>query len=177
MFALGIRYVGETVAKTLVKQFKTLDLLMSATIDELIEVDEIGERIADSVVSYFSEQRNVELISRLKAIGLQFEIGEEVLKGTSSVLEGLIFVISGTFNMSRNDLKKAIEKNGGKVGSSISKKTSYLIRGENMGPSKLKKAEDLGVSMITENTFLKMIDQNSSVDSISESKPTQGSLF
>ena len=177
LFALGIRYVGETVAKTLVKQFKTLDLLMSATVDELIDVDEIGERIADSVVSYFSEQRNVELISRLKAIGLQFEIGEEELKGTSSVLEGLIFVISGTFNMSRNDLKKAIEKNGGKVGSSISKKTSYLIRGENMGPSKLKKAEDLGVSMITENTFLKMIDQNSSVDSISESKPTQGSLF
>ena len=177
LFALGIRYVGETVAKTLVKQFKTLDLLMSATVDELIDVDEIGERIADSVVSYFSEQRNVELISRLKAIGLQFEIGEEELKGTSSVLEGLIFVISGIFNMSRNDLKKAIEKNGGKVGSSISKKTSYLIRGENMGPSKLKKAEDLGVSMITENTFLKMIDQNSSVDSISESKPTQGSLF
>ena len=144
LFALGIRYVGETVAKTLVKHFKTLDLLMSATAEELVEVDEIGERIADSVVKYFSEPTTVQLIARLKAIGLQFEIGEEELKGTSSVLEGLIFVISGTFNMSRNDLKKAIEKNGGKVGSSISKKTSYLIRGENMGPSKLKKGGRFG---------------------------------
>jgi len=177
LFALGIRYVGETVAKTLVKHFKTLDLLMSATAEELVEVDEIGERIADSVVKYFSEPTTVQLIARLKAIGLQFEIGEEELKGTSSVLEGLIFVISGTFNMSRNDLKKAIEKNGGKVGSSISKKTSYLIRGENMGPSKLKKAEDLDVSMIAENEFIKMIEQNPPGDSITESKPTQGSLF
>ena len=177
LFALGIRYVGETVAKTLVKHFKTLDLLMSATAEELVEVDEIGIRIADSVVKYFSEPTTVQLIARLKAIGLQFEIGEEELEGTSSALEGLIFVISGTFNMSRNDLKKAIEKNGGKVGSSISKKTSYLIRGENMGPSKLKKAEDLDVSMIAENEFLKMIEQNPSDDSIKESKPTQGSLF
>jgi DNA ligase (NAD+) len=177
LFALGIRYVGETVAKTLVKHFKTLDLLMSATAEELVEVDEIGIRIADSVVKYFSEPTTVQLIARLKAIGLQFEIGEEELKGTSSVLEGLIFVISGTFNMSRNDLKKAIEKNGGKVGSSISKKTSYLIRGENMGPSKLKKAEDLDVSMIAENEFIKMIEQNASDDSITDSKPTQGSLF
>ena len=177
LFALGIRYVGETVAKTLVKYFKTLDLLMSATAEELVEVDEIGIRIADSVVRYFSEPTTVELIVRLKEIGLQFEIGEEEMEGTSSVLEGLIFVISGTFNISRNDLKKAIEKNGGKVGSSISKKTSYLIRGENMGPSKLKKAEDLDVSMIAENDFLKMIEQNSSEDSITYSKPTQGSLF
>jgi DNA ligase (NAD+) len=177
LFALGIRYVGETVAKTLVKHFKTLDLLMSATAEELVEVDEIGIRIADSVVKYFSEPTTVQLIARLKAIGLQFEIGEEELKGTSSVLEGLIFVISGTFNMSRNDLKKAIEKNGGKVGSSISKKTNYLIRGENMGPSKLKKAEDLDVSMIAENEFVKMIEQNPSDHSITDSKPTQGSLF
>jgi DNA ligase (NAD+) len=177
LFALGIRYVGETVAKTLVKHFKTLDLLMSATAEELVEVDEIGIRIADSVVKYFSEPITVQLIARLKAIGLQFEIGEEELEGTSSVLEGLIFVISGTFNMSRNDLKNAIEKNGGKVGSSITKKTSYLIRGENMGPSKLKKAEDLEVSMITENEFVKMIEQNPVDDSITDSKPTQGSLF
>jgi len=177
LFALGIRYVGETVAKTLVKHFKTLDLLMSATVEDLIEVDEIGERIAESVVSYFSETKNIELIARLKEIGLQFEIGEEELIGTSSLLEGLIFVISGTFNMSRNDLKKAIEKNGGKVGSSISKKTSYLIRGENMGPSKLKKAEDLDVSMISEDAFLKMIEQNTSDDFVTDRKPTQGSLF
>jgi len=177
LFALGVRYVGETVAKTLVKHFKTLDLLMSATVEELIEVDEIGERIAESVVSYFSETKNIELIARLKEIGLQFEIGEEELIGTSSLLEGLIFVISGTFNMSRNDLKKAIEKNGGKVGSSISKKTSYLIRGENMGPSKLKKAEDLNVSMISEDEFIKMIEQNTSDDSVLNNKPTQGSLF
>jgi len=150
---------------------------MSATVEELIEVDEIGERIAESVVSYFSETKNIELIARLKEIGLQFEIGEEELIGTSSLLEGLIFVISGTFNMSRNDLKKAIEKNGGKVGSSISKKTSYLIRGENMGPSKLKKAEDLNVSMISEDEFIKMIEQNTSDDSVVNNKPTQGSLF
>lgn len=177
LFALGIRYVGETVAKTLVKHFKTLDLLMSATAEELVEVDEIGERIADSVVRYFSEPTTVQLIARLKAIGLQFEIGEEELKGTSSVLASLVFVISGTFNISRNDLKNAIEKNGGKVGSSISKKTSYLIRGENMGPSKLKKAEDLDVSMITENEFLKMIEQNPSDESVIVNKPVQGSLF
>jgi len=177
LFALGIRYVGETVAKTLVKHFKSLEALMKASEEELIEVDEIGVRIAESVVTYFSDPKNLDLISRLKATGLQFEISEEELEGNSDILSGVVFVVSGTFNMSRNDLKRAIEINGGKVGSSISKKTNYLIRGENMGPSKLKKAEDLEITMISENEFLEMVNSNFPDSSTGNSEPIQGSLF
>jgi DNA ligase (NAD+) len=157
LFGLGIRYVGETVAKILAKKFKNIDELSKATFEELLEVNEIGDRIAESVCSFFKDEQNVQLVERLKEYGLQLEMDDtELAQGTK--LDGLSFVVSGVFNLfSRTELKKAIENNGGKVASSVSSKTSYLIRGENMGPSKLKKAEDLGIKMISEQEFAEMI--------------------
>lgn len=157
LFGLGIRYVGETVAKTLAKEFKDIDSIAQASREDLIAVNEIGERIADSVLAFFAHPENQLLISRLKEHGLQLKM-EESEGNQSSKLEGLSFVVSGVFSLfSRSELKKAIESNGGKVASSVSSKTSYLIRGENMGPSKLQKAEDLGVKMISEQEFSEMI--------------------
>lgn len=158
LFALGIRYVGETVAKKLAKHFKTIDNLMKATYDELITVDEIGDRIANSVISFSENLLNIQLVNRLKLYGLQLEISTESIKESSNLLAGKTFVVSGVFSeFSRNDLKKSIEENGGKVVSSISKKTSYVIAGENMGPSKLVKAESLGIPIISEEDYLKML--------------------
>lgn len=157
LFALGIRYVGETVARKLAKQFKTIDNLMSASKEELEAVEEIGERIAESVVEFFSSEENVEGVNRLKGYGLQLEISAEKLANQTNKLEGQTFVVSGVFNMSRNDLKKLIEDNGGKVSGSISSKTGYVVAGENMGPSKLAKAESLGIPIIDEDKFLKML--------------------
>ncbi|MFT7157771.1 MAG: DNA ligase (NAD+) [Parvicella sp.] len=171
LFALGIRYVGETVAKKLAKSLKTMDALMLATEEELINVDEIGGRIAQSLVGYFSEERNQELIGRLKAAGLQFEIVIDESIETSEALKGKTIVVSGTFEMSRNDLKKLIENNGGKVGSGITSKTDYLVRGEKMGPAKLKKAEELEITMISESQLLDLVGGESSVAT------EQGSLF
>ena len=159
LFSLGIRYVGETVAKKLAKHFKNLDALSQASAETLIEVDEIGERIAESVVRFFQEEKNQETISRLREYGLQVSLTDEQLENSSDKLQGLSFVISGVFeNVSRDQLKELIEQHGGKNVGSISSKTSYLVRGENMGPSKLAKAEKLGVSMISEEEFLKMIE-------------------
>ena len=158
LFALGIRYVGETVAKKLARHFKSLDALQRATYEELIAVDEIGERIAESILEYFTDLYNIQIVDRLKAYGLNFEIAEEELPN-SQLLEGKAFVVSGVFHsLSRNDLKKEIEMNGGKVLSGVSAKTDYLIAGDNMGPSKRKKAEDLKVPIISEDDFLKMIE-------------------
>jgi DNA ligase (NAD+) len=171
LFALGIRYVGETVAKKLAKSLKTMDALMLATEEELINVDEIGGRIAQSLVGYFSEERNQELIGRLKAAGLQFEIVIDESIETSEALKGKTIVVSGTFEMSRNELKKLIENNGGKVGSGITSKTDYLVRGEKMGPAKLKKAEELEITMISESQLLDLVGGESSVAT------EQGSLF
>jgi DNA ligase (NAD+) len=171
LFALGIRYVGETVAKKLAKSFKTMDALMLATEEELINVDEIGGRIAQSLVGYFSEERNQELIARLKAAGLQFEIVIDESIETSEALKGKTIVVSGTFEMSRTDLKKLIENNGGKVGSGITSKTDYLVRGEKMGPAKLKKAEDLEITMISEGQLLELVGGSL------PAKPEQPSLF
>lgn len=172
LFALGIRHVGETVAKKLAKHFKSIDALIMATQEELISVDEIGEKIADSIIDFFSKEVNQHIISRLREAGLQFEVVEG--EQASEKLKGLTFVVSGVFEMSRNDMKNAIEQNGGKVSSSISTKTDYLIRGENMGPSKLEKAESLGVKMISEKEFLGMIGNE-----INEQKneSIQGTLF
>ena len=157
LFALGIRYVGETVAKKLAKEFKTIDALKKAKKEELENVDEIGERIAESVVEFFANEENLKNVERLQDYGLQLEISAEKLANQTNKLEGQIFVVSGVFEMSRNDLKKLIEDNGGKVSGSISSKTSYVVAGENMGPSKLAKAESLQIPIIDEKKFLKMI--------------------
>jgi len=157
LFGLGIRYVGETVAKKLVKFFMSIDSLMAAEREQLIEVDEIGDRIADSLIDYFRNSKNVSLINRLKQEGLQLVSQEKI--GTSTILADHKFVISGVFTrISREELKEKIESLGGIVISSISAKTSFLVAGEGMGPSKKSKAEKLGISIIDESTFFKMID-------------------
>jgi DNA ligase (NAD+) len=150
--------VGETVAKKLAKEFKNIDALKNANQQELENVDEIGERIAESVVEFFADEENLKNVERLKGYGLQLEISAEKLAGQTNKLEGETFVVSGVFEMSRNDLKKLIEDNGGKVSGSISSKTSYVVAGENMGPSKLAKAESLQIPIIDEKKFLKMIE-------------------
>lgn len=158
LYALGIRYVGETVAKKLAKHFKSIDALMNASLEELIAVDEIGGKIAESVVEFSTDLGNIQLLDRLKSYGVQLKISEEELANQSDTLQGKVFVVSGVFyQMSRNELKKAIEDNGGKVSSSISKKTTYVVAGDNMGPSKKTKAESLGVSIISEQDFIDMI--------------------
>ena len=157
LYALGIRYIGETVAKKLCKHFKNIDNILKATFDELINVDEIGDKIAISLQAYLLEEKHTELISQLKTFGLQFEI-EENLDATN-ILDNSTFVISGVFEkVSRTELKKLIEDNGGKNTSSISAKTNYLVAGKNMGPSKLAKAEKLGVNIVSEDEFLNMLN-------------------
>lgn len=159
LFALGIRFVGETVAKKLVKHYKNIDNLKSATFEELITVDEIGDRIAQSILDFFNMESNVEIVDRLKSKGLQFEVDATSLENQTEKLKGLIFVVSGVFHIfSRNDLKKSIEDNGGKVSGSISKKTNFIIAGDNMGPSKLVKAESLGVPIISEQEYIKLLE-------------------
>jgi DNA ligase (NAD+) len=158
LYGLGIRFVGETVAKKLVKAFKSIDVLAFASLENLVAVDEIGERIAQSVVDFFNDDANKFRIDRLRSYGLNLEISEEELEGQSSKLIDLTLVISGVFQkVSRKELQDLIEKHGGKNTSSISKKTDYLIAGENMGPSKRTKAENLGVKIITEEEFLTMV--------------------
>jgi len=158
VFALGIRFIGETVAKILVKAFKNIDTLMAATVEQLTGVNEIGERIAQSFVDWFAVAENRELVERLRTIGLRFELSEEQLAGTSDKLAGLSIIISGTFQKhSREELKDMIEKHGGKNVGSISKNTSYLLAGENMGPSKLEKVQKLGIPIISEEEFLALI--------------------
>jgi DNA ligase (NAD+) len=158
LFALGIRFVGETVAKKLAKYFKSIDRLTAATFEELIHVDEIGDRIAQSIIDFSSDLGNMQLINRLKTYGLQLEVSAAILENQTDRLEGQVFVVSGVFHqMSRNELKKAIEDNGGKVSASISKKTNYIVAGDNMGPSKLTKAQDLGIEIISEQDFIDKI--------------------
>ena len=160
LYALGIRYAGETVAKRLVQAFHTMDKLEKASWEELIAVDEIGERIARSVMDYFADERNRELVERLKNYGLQMEISEEALANRSERLKGLTIVISGTFSQhSREEYKSLIEKHGGKNSGSVSGKTDYILAGENMGPAKLEKAAKLGVKIIHEDEFLKLIEE------------------
>ncbi|GIJ96511.1 DNA ligase [Capnocytophaga stomatis] len=159
LFALGIRYVGETVAKKLARHYKSIENLQKATLEELTEVDEIGNRIAESVISFFNNTQNQLLIERLKHHGLQFSLSEENMQNQTDKLKGLTIVVSGVFQIfSRDELKNLIEQNGGKVGSSISSKTSYIIVGDNMGPSKKEKAEKLGIPMISETDFQQMIE-------------------
>ncbi len=158
LFGIGIRYVGETVAKKIVQHFKTIDSLVLASYEELIEVDEIGDRIASSIIDFFQLEENRVLIDRLIEHGLQFKIEKEQLDGMTDKLAGLVFVVSGVFQtISRSELKKSISINGGKVSSSVSGKTNFLIAGDKIGPSKLAKAEKLGVKLITEAEYLLMI--------------------
>ncbi|WP_338349934.1 NAD-dependent DNA ligase LigA, partial [Nonlabens tegetincola] len=178
LFALGIRYVGETVAKKLAKHYKSMDALIALPeapdkenldlfadvssptekkLEELTAIPEIGDRIAQTVVEFIVDERQQAILERLKNAGLQFSLSEEQLEGQTDKLVGKSFVVSGVFEMSRNDLKKLIEDNGGKVSSSLSSKTDFLIRGDKMGPSKLAKAEKLGITMISEQEFLKML--------------------
>ena len=158
VFALGIRFVGETIAKKLAYAFKNIEALESATLDQLVAVEEIGGRIAQSVVLYFSDATNVEMVDRLKSFGLQMSLSDEKLHAHGDTLAGLSIVISGTFNLhSRDEYKAMIEMNGGKNVGSVSAKTSFILAGENMGPEKLKKAEKLGVKLVDEKTFLSMV--------------------
>jgi DNA ligase (NAD+) len=156
LFALGIRYVGETVAKRLAKAFPSIDLLMNASFEALLEVDEIGERIANAILFYFSQEENKILIQKLTAAGLNFQAEQMVLSSDS--LAGMSIVVSGVFqNLSRDELKLLIEKHGGKNVGSVSTKTDYLVAGDGMGPAKLKKATDLGVKIIDVDELMKII--------------------
>jgi DNA ligase (NAD+) len=160
LFALGIRYVGETVAKKLAKHYKSIDAIAEASEDELVNVDEIGVKIAESVVGFFSSQENVFIINRLKQFGVQLEMSAEELIGKTNILDGQSIVITGVFeSISRNELKKIIEDNGGRVSSSISSKTSYIVAGENMGPSKKEKAEKLSIELLNEYQFLQKLNK------------------
>ncbi len=160
LYSLGIRFVGETVAKKLAQHYKNITALAQASVQDLVLVDEIGERIAQSVVDFFSNEANVQIVERLKEYGLAFELVEKVSVNATNKLVGNIFVVSGVFEkFSRDDLKTAIEDNGGKIGSSISAKTNYVIAGENMGPAKLEKASKLNIPILSENDFIKMLNE------------------
>lgn len=160
LFALGIRFVGETVAKKVAKAFRSIEALASANLDDLIHVDEIGEKIAGSIIQYFANEKNRILVERLRQSGLKLEADEEDLSGYSDKLKGMSIVISGVFaRHSRDEYKALIEKHGGKNVGSISKKTSFILAGDNMGPSKLEKAQQLNIPIKDENEFLAMIEE------------------
>lgn len=158
LYALGIRYVGETVAKKLAKHYKSIDAIAEASEEALVNVDEIGIKIAESVKAFFSSEENIFIINKLKQFGVQLEISAEQLIGQTDILKGQSIVVSGVFEtVSRDELKKLIEDNGGKISSSISSKTSFIVAGDNMGPSKLKKATDLNIKIINEVEFFQKI--------------------
>ena len=158
LYGLGIRYVGETVAKRLASVFHSIGQLREASFETLVGVDEIGERIAQSVLDYFKDERNVRIVERLESYGLKMAIDESVLANKSDKLKGLTIVISGTFaRHSRDEYKAMIEQHGGKNTGSISKKTNYLLAGENMGPAKLEKATALGIKILSEDEFLNLL--------------------
>ncbi len=168
LFALGIKYVGETTAKLIAKSMGSIDNIINATVEELTEIEEVGEKIALSIKDFFADERNIHIINRLKNAGLQFEQEKKVVSG-NQVLSGMNIVVSGVFStMSRDEIKQLIEDLGGKNVSSISKKTTFVLAGEKMGPEKRKKAESLGIEIKSEDDFLKMIsnikteDQNPS---------------
>ena len=156
LFAIGIRYVGETTARDIARHFGHIDAIKLATREELLAVPDVGEVIADSVLSFFQADENLREIERLYDAGLQFAVGEKAEKA-SDILAGKTIVISGNFSISRDDMKALIESNGGKNGSSVSSKTAWLLAGEKPGPEKVKKASELGVEIIDENQFYTII--------------------
>lgn len=158
VFALGIRFVGETTARLLARHFKDMDTLASASLEELLEVDGVGEVIAESVIRYFHDEKNIEILNRLREYGLQMRLSEQEMSGGSDTSAGQSVVISGVFtHHSRDEYKAMIERHGGKNVGSISGKTSFVLAGDNMGPSKLQKAERLGVKIVSEDEFLAMV--------------------
>jgi len=159
IYALGIRYVGETVAKKIVQHFGNIDNLINSDFDQLLEIPEVGEKIAASIISYFNDKNNLEIINRLKQKGLQFEV-DRITETETGTLVGKNFVISGKFEKySRDELKDTIEKNGGKLTTSISSKTDYLIAGSDMGPEKRRKTQELGVKLLNESEFESLLNQ------------------
>ena len=164
LFAIGIRFVGETVAKILTRAFKSMEALENATVEQLTAVNEIGTKIAQSIVSFFNDERSRELVNRLKEYGLQMELAQEEQEGGTDLLKDKIIVISGVFNYhSRDEYKALIERHGGKNSGSISAKTSFVLAGDNMGPAKREKAQELGVRLVTETEFLEMINEKPSI--------------
>ena len=160
LFAIGIRFVGETVAKILARAFKSMEALENATMEQLTAVNEIGTKIAQSIVTFFNDERSRDLVNRLKEFGLQMELTEEQTQGGTELLAGKTIVISGVFNHhSRDEYKALIERHGGKNSGSISAKTSFVLAGDNMGPAKLEKAQELGVKLVSETEFLEMINE------------------
>ena len=158
VFALGIRFVGETTAKLLARAFKSMDALQAATLEELLAVDGVGQVIAESIIRYFHDERCLEILARLREVGLQMALSEDVLAGQTDKLQGQQVVISGMFqHHSRDEYKAMIEQHGGKNVGSISKKTTFVLAGENMGPAKLEKAQSLGVRIVNEDEFLQML--------------------
>ena len=160
LFALGIRYIGETTAKNLAAEFKDIHTLASATREQLLSTAEVGEKLADSLLAYFSQQEHMDLIDALEKAGLQMKVDESTKVVESDALAGMTIVISGNFTISRDDMKALIERHSGKAGSSISGNTAYMVAGEKCGPSKLEKANKLGVKIITEEEFYKLINLN-----------------
>lgn len=159
LFALGIRFVGETSARLIARKFTSIEMLKNATIEQLMQVDGVGEVIAKSIKAYFSNEKNVEIVSQLEAMGVQMAIKEDETKPTSTLLQDLSIVISGVFtHHSRDEYKAIIEQHGGKNVGSISSKTSFILAGDNMGPSKLQKAEKLGIKIVNEEEFLSMLN-------------------
>jgi DNA ligase (NAD+) len=159
VFAIGIRFVGETTAKLIARHFKSMEALQNATVEQLMEVDGVGQVIAESVVKYFQEPKNAEMVARLAAYGVQMQLSEEQLSGQTDKLAGKSIVISGVFQKhSRDDYKAIIEQNGGKNVGSISKKTTFVLAGDNMGPAKMEKAQSLGVPLVSEDEFLAMLE-------------------
>jgi DNA ligase (NAD+) len=171
LFSLGIRYVGETTAKSIAQHFGNIDAIASASVEDLLNVEDVGQVIAESVKNFFESSSNLDMIDRLKAAGLRFE-SDKPKEKASSVLEGTTIVISGNFSISRDAMKELIVSHGGKNSGSVSKKTTYLLAGEKAGPEKLKKAEALGVRIINENDFRTMIG-----DDKAESEAVELTLF
>jgi DNA ligase (NAD+) len=159
LFALGIRMVGETTAKKIARRFPNIDQLQWATVEQLTAIDDVGEQIANNIIAYFNELQNLEIINRLREAGVQMASQEEELVPQSDMLQGKSIVVSGIFSLhSRDEYKAMIEAHGGKNVGSVSKKTSFILAGENMGPEKRKKAESLGVEILTEEAFLELIN-------------------
>jgi DNA ligase (NAD+) len=161
LYALGIRYVGETTAKKIALAFRSLDAIRNASLEDLLQVDEVGERIAQSIIQYFADDNNIAIVERLKAAGLQFEIEVDDNEILSNKLQGKSIVVSGNFSRPRDELKQLIERHGGKNASGVTSNTDYLIAGDKMGPAKLQKAEKLGVKIISETEFLAIINEPS----------------
>ena len=159
LFALGIRYIGETTAKNLASEFKNIHALANSTREELLATEEVGDKLADSLLGYFSEPQHLKVIEELEQYGLQMSIDESKKSIDSDILNGKTIVISGNFTISREEMKALIERNGGKVGSSLSGNTTYMIAGEKSGPSKMQKAQKLGIEVISEEDFYKIIKQ------------------